>query len=251
MKNNLEPFFIVKSKTNLCCRSFGLYVFLLLSLSLTIYFIIDNDIQNVKQTSIKNLGDISITSQDQGLLLIETKASTFSYSSTFFSLFICDCDFSLKTFQKKDLFTYSNYNLHSSNIFFDNTTSSCISLSPTNILSETSLSFLIQAGELVTSVENILDVKNSVIDVTATCNSVKVYLGNNLLVRDMQNVVLASSTISTEKLRETLEETILSETNNIASRRHETIPEMSSTFTREFDIRYNLASYLTQALRLT
>ena len=104
---------------------------------------------------------------------------------------------------------------------------------------------------MVTSLGNILDSKNSVIDVTTTCNSVKVYLGKTLLVRDIQNVILASSTIPTEKLRKTLEETILSETNNIASRRHETIPEMSSTFTREFDIRYDLASYLTQALRST
>ena len=128
---NLRKF---SEKSNLY-RSLGL-LFLLILLSLTIYFIIDNDIQKVKQTSIKSLGDISISSQDQGSILIETKASTFSYSSTFFSLFICDCDFSLKTFQKKDLFTYSNYNVYSSKITFDNKTSSCISLSSTTILSK-------------------------------------------------------------------------------------------------------------------
>ena len=93
-KSNLK--FFEKSNLDRC-----LLFLLILSLSLTIYFIIDNDIQKVKQTSIKSLGDISISSQDQGSILIETKAITFSYSSTFFSLFICDCDFSLKTFQKK------------------------------------------------------------------------------------------------------------------------------------------------------
>lgn len=227
-------------------RSLWLWLFLFAFIISAFTFYVTDEIRKVKQTGIQTLGDITISSSPGSESLSLQANLLMSYKPDFLSLTLCDCEFEL-TIQSKSVSLDPSFKLRSSQLSFSRDTNksdeSCLRFSPASESNSLTVSFLISAGELMTTFGHVLNNNHSSLNLIVTCASVQVFLGV-LLLQDNHNVNLAAISVPTSTIIKPLDTYYVFDDQDTKSRRLE-----SNAATTEYSISFNLAEFLTHTLR--